>query len=381
MTIGRAHRVAGVAGITSLALACLIGCRQQTRAAAAYPTPGATESPRLAITATATPTAASVRDLPPQAPPKAILSLTTDLPCIVTLDGIEIGRLRRDSGDTFLVAPGRHLLAAVETDSQRSWARLIDTAVRQSTLASIRFVAQIEEEATGFRPEMPAIDFVAIKPGEFWMGSDKIPPNLAHEGPRHLVRISRPFEIGRSQVTQEQWRRVIRRNPTPWDLENTNQPVVNVSWEETQEFFLRLNRLDSYHLYRLPTEAEWEYACRAGRDRDAEQADEARRLGLGVNPGVAGPKQANAWGLFDMRGLVSEWCQDWYDQDYYRQSPAVDPTGPATGTNKVIRGGSLAMNAEGLRPAARASFLPTVKTVTIGFRVVRDTRRTSRDPR
>jgi formylglycine-generating enzyme required for sulfatase activity len=326
-----------------------------------------------AATATATP-AASVRDLPPQAPPKGILSLSTDLPCIVTLDGTEIGRLRRNSGDIFLVAPGRHLLAAVETDSQRSWATLVDIAERVSTQASIRFLPQVDEEASGFRPEMPAIDFVAVKAGEFWMGSARVPPNLPHEGPRHRVRISHSFQIGRFQVTQEQWKRVIRRNPTPWDMENNYQPVVNVSWEETQEFFLRLNRLAPSYLYRLPTEAEWEYACRAGRDRDAEQPDDVVRLGLGVNPAAAGTKQANAWGLFDMRGPVSEWCQDWYDKDYYSRSPDVDPAGPATGTNRVVRGGSLAMNAEGLRPAARASFLPTARTIFIGFRVVREVR-------
>jgi formylglycine-generating enzyme required for sulfatase activity len=288
------------------------------------------------------------------------------------LDGVEIGRLRRNSADTFLIAPGRHLLAAVETDSQRAWSRLIDVAERQRTEASIRFIAQAEEEATGFRPELPAIDFVAIKAGDFWMGSDRIPPNLPHEGPRHRVSISRPFEIGRFQVTQEQWKRVIRRNPTPWDMENNYLPVVNVSWEETQEFFKRLNRLDSSRLYRLPTEAEWEYTCRAGRDRDAEQPDEAPRFGPGANPAAAGTRQANTWGLFDMRGSVSEWCQDWYDQDFYRRSPAVDPTGPASGTNKVFRGGSFATNAEGLRPAARASYPPTVKAVYIGFRVVRE---------
>jgi formylglycine-generating enzyme required for sulfatase activity len=339
-------------------------------------TPQATKVAGSKVVALPSPIAISAepsRELPPQAP-KGTLSVTTDLPCIVTLDGVEIGRVRRDSGDTFLVAPGRHLLAAVETDSQRSWYKPVDVPERAHTDVSIRFVPQMEEEATGFRPEMPRLDFVAIKPGDFFMGTDKIPPYLPHESPRHRVWISRPFEIARFQVTQEQWKRVIRRNPTPWDMENNYQAVVNVSWEDTQEFFARLNGLDPYHRYRLPTEAEWEYACRAGHDQETEQPDEVvrRGLGFGVNPSSAGAKLANAWGLFDMRGLVSEWCQDWYDQDYYRRSPAVDPTGPSIGTNKVFRGGSFATNAEGMRPAARASFPPTTKTVYIGFRAVRE---------
>jgi formylglycine-generating enzyme required for sulfatase activity len=368
-THDRASGLAAAVRVASLLLVWVVACRQETPTRAARATPDATVSP----TAAATP-AASVGALPPQAPLKGILSVTTDLPCIVTVDGVEIGRLRRNSGDTFLVLPGRHLLAAVETDSQRSWASLVDVAVRERTEASIRFVPQMEEETTGFRPEMPAIDFVSIAAGEFWMGSGKVPPSLPHEGPRHRVRISRPFEIGRFQITQEQWKRVIRRNPTPWDLENNYQPVVNVSWEDTQEFLQRLNRLDSLHVYRLPTEAEWEYVCRAGSDRNAEPPDEGVRLGPGASPAAAGPKRANAWGLFDMRGPVSEWCQDWYDQSYYVRSPGVDPTGPPTGTNKVFRGGAFAVNAEGLVPGARASYPPTVKTTNIGFRVVREAR-------
>ena len=280
--------LAAAARVAILLLVFVGSCRHENRMPAGRAAPEATHVPTAAASVPAAPTAPAGA-LPPQASPQGILSLTTDLPCIVTLDGFEKGRLRRNSGDTFLVPPGRHLLAAVETDSQRSWARLIDVAERQRTEVSIRFVPPMEEEAAGFRPEMPAIDFVSIAPGEFWMGSDR-----PMEGERHRIRISRAFEIGRFQVTQEQWKRVMRRNPTPWDLENNYEPVVNVSWEETQEFLQRLSRLDPSRLYRLPTEAEWEYVCRAGRDRDAEPPEEETRRGFGMRSPAS--KKANAWG-------------------------------------------------------------------------------------
>jgi formylglycine-generating enzyme required for sulfatase activity len=176
--------------------------------------------------------------------------------------------------------------------------------------------------------------------------------------------------MGRALVTQEQWKRVIRRNPTPWDLENNYRPVVNVTWEETEEFFRRLETMDSYHRYRLPTEAEWERACRAGQDGDSlvvdEQAKQAARFGLAP----AAPKKPNPWGFFDMDGTNAEWCRDWYEP-YTTGPDTVDPVGPPSGYAKIFRGGAFATNADGLRPAARAWYSVTTHTIYIGFRVVR----------
>jgi virginiamycin B lyase len=300
-------------------------------------------------------------------PPLAALNLHSDRECVVTVDGVEKGRLRRNDGDMFLVSPGRHVVTAVEVDSGRSWTRLIDVSEGHGAVAEIRFTPQIEEEALGFEPTHPGIEFARILPGEFWMGDDKI--QFGQAGPRHRVRITRPFEIGRSLVTQEQWKRLMNRNPTPWELEGDDRPVVNVSWDETQEFLRRLDKMEPHYLHRLPTEAEWEYACRAGNESDALERDENVRSSFGLRQ--MPPKRANAWGLYDLGGTTSEWCQDWHGQEYYRVSPLEDPPGPRSGSNKVVKGGNFGSDPAGLRPAQRASYLPIQRSLTVGFRVVR----------
>jgi virginiamycin B lyase len=301
------------------------------------------------------------------APPLAGLSLRTDLECVVTIDGVEKGRLRRNDSDTFLVPPGRHVVTAVAVDSRRSWTRVVEVWETQSGYAEIQFTPQIEEEALGFEPTYPRIALVKIPPGEFWMGDDKL--QFGQAGPRHRVRITREFEIGANLVTQEQWKRVMNRNPTPWELEGDDRPVVNVSWDETQEFLRRLDDMEPYYEHRLPTEAEWEYACRAGNESDALERDENVRSSFGLRR--APPKRANAWGLYDLGGITSEWCQDWHGLEYYRVSPIEDPPGPRSGSSKVVKGGNFGSDVAGLRPAQRASFRPTERSVTVGFRVVR----------
>jgi streptogramin lyase len=321
----------------------------------------------------ASPTIEMVAEAQPEYIPKrpapvlATLNLHSDRECVVTVDGVEKGRLRRNDGDVFLVPPGRHLVTAVETDSGRSWTRLIDVSEVHGAVAEILFTPQIEEEALGFEPTNPGIAFARIPPGEFWMGDDKI--EFGQAGPRHRVRITRPFEIGRSLVTQEQWKRLMNRNPTPWELEGDDRPVVNVSWDETQEFLRRLDGLEPYALHRLPTEAEWEYACRAGNESDALERDQNVRSSFGIRQ--MPPRRANAWGLYDLGGTTSEWCQDWHGLEYYRISPLEDPPGPRSGTKKVVKGGNFGSDAAGLRPAQRASYLPINRSLSVGFRVVR----------
>jgi streptogramin lyase len=300
-------------------------------------------------------------------PPLVALNLHSDRECIVTIDGVEKGRLRRNDGDVFLVPPGRHVITAVEVDSGRSWTRLVDVSEGHGAVTEVRFTPQIDEEALGFEPTHPGIAFSRIPPGEFWMGDDKI--QFGQAGPRHRVRITRAFEIGRSLVTQEQWKRLMNRNPTPWELEGDDRPVVNVSWDETQEFLRRLDEMEPHYRHRLPTEAEWEYACRAGNQSDALERDENVRSSFGLRQ--IPPKRANAWGLYDLGGTTSEWCQDWHGQEYYRVSPLEDPSGPHSGSTKVVKGGNFGSDAAGLRPAQRASYPPIHRSLTVGFRVVR----------
>src|SRR5262245_46093006 len=179
-----------------------------------------------------------------------------------------------------------------------------------------------------------AIQFVKIAPGEFMMGcsTGDIDCN-DDERPQHRVQITKPFEIGKYEVTQAQWQSVMGSNPST--SKGDDRPVETVSKNDVQEFVTKLNAGNDGYQYRLPTEAEWEYAARAGSDEQyvggrlddiawyaANSEDETHPVGK---------KKPNAWGIYDMEGNVREWVADWYSRDYYSNSPAADPTGPAPG--------------------------------------------------
>jgi formylglycine-generating enzyme required for sulfatase activity len=176
-----------------------------------------------------------------------------------------------------------------------------------------------------------AMEFVKIAPGEFMMGCSvgDIDCN-EDERPIHHVQITKPFEMGKYEVTQAQWMSVMGSNPST--SKGEDRPVETVSKIDTQEFLDKLNsRNDGYH-YRLPTEAEWEYAARAGtKEPYAGRLDEiawyAGNSEDETHP--VGKKKPNAWGLYDMQGNVREWVADFYSANYYGRSPAADPTGPA----------------------------------------------------
>jgi formylglycine-generating enzyme required for sulfatase activity len=182
-------------------------------------------------------------------------------------------------------------------------------------------------------PAPPAMEFVKIAPGEFMMGcsAGDIDCN-DDEKPQHRVQITKPFEIGKYEVTQAQWQDVMGSNPST--MKGNDRPVETVTKVEAQDFLDRLNaRNDGYH-YRLPTEAEWEYAARAGTSDSyagslgdvAWYADNSEDE---THP--VGKKKPNAWGLYDMEGNVREWVADLYARNYYANSPVTDPTGPAVG--------------------------------------------------
>jgi len=189
------------------------------------------------------------------------------------------------------------------------------------------------------------MQLVLIPEGTFMMGS----PGGEGEGderPRHKVTISRPFYLQTTEVTQGQWRAVMGSNPSRF--KGDDRPVENINWEGIQEFIRRLNAKEGTDKYRLPTEAEWEYACRAGSEGKWAFGDDAKQLGeyawykgnSGKETHPVGKKRANAWGLYDMHGNVYELCQDRYNQVYYSGSPELDPQGPSSGEERVLRGGS-----------------------------------------
>ena len=219
------------------------------------------------------------------------------------------------------------------------------------------------------------MEMVLIPAGEFLMGS----PDSAFEKPQHRVRITKPFYLGKYPVRQWQWTVVMGNYPS--HFRGRNNPVEWVTWDDCQQFLDKLNA-DSHAeggKFQLPTEAQWEYACRAGsttrycfgddEDQLGEYAWYGGKLRRITHP--VGTKKPNAWGLYDMHGNVSEWCQDWYAKDYYAKSVTDDPTGPTSGLRRVHRGGGWDSLAKFCRSASRASDEPGSRGIDRGFRVAR----------
>ena len=222
-------------------------------------------------------------------------------------------------------------------------------------------------------------EFIYIPPGEFWMGSSK----SEDESPRHRVRLTRGYYMMTTPVTQGQWESLMKENPSCFKKAGPSAPVENVSWKEIQIFIERLNELDPGNNYRLPTEAEWEYACRAGtktafysgpitdpvgRDPNLDKVGWYRKNSGGSTHPV-GQKEPNNWGVYDMHGNVWEWCNDWYGS--YPDGSVTDPTGPATGWDRVCRGGSWISIPVGCRSARRIHYMPSNKINLCGFRLVK----------
>ena len=211
--------------------------------------------------------------------------------------------------------------------------------------------------------------FKLIPAGMFMMGSEN---GDSEERPVHHVSISQPFYMGKYEVTQEQWQAVMGTNPS--HFQGAKLPVENVSWNDAQGFINKLNEMDAGYKYGLPTEAEWEYACRAGTTGDyAGNLDDMAwyldNSGHQTHP--VGQKQPNAWGLYDMHGNVWEWCQDWQHENY-NGAPADESAWLSGGKQKerVLRGGSLADDAQASRSAARDWDAPDGRDDYSGFRVV-----------
>jgi formylglycine-generating enzyme required for sulfatase activity len=219
------------------------------------------------------------------------------------------------------------------------------------------------------------IEFVLIPAGEFLMGSDREKDPATHdaETPQHPVRISKPFYLGTYEVTLAEWDAVMGNNPP--NPEGGGIPVIFVSWGDAQEFVTRLNEKEGHTRYRLPTEAEWEYAARAGSTGAYSFGDDADSFDryawyTGNSGGKAHPvgqKEANAWGLYDMYGNVFEWVHDWNGR--YADAPAIDPEGPSSGSYRMFRGGSWNVDAKYCRSASRYAFDSNIRDDFLGFRL------------
>ncbi len=221
------------------------------------------------------------------------------------------------------------------------------------------------------------LELVYIPSGTFLMGSPSYEKGRdPNEGPQHEVTISRPFYMSKYEITQEQWFAVMNVKPSVYG--GSNYPVDAVSWEDCNHFIEELNKLNIGN-FRLPTEAEWEYACRAdSTERFYWGEDESNTeinnyawnwFNSRHSPQTVGGKSPNDWGLYDMSGNQNEWCADWYTE--YNSSSVIDPQGPNEGENRVVRGGFFD-SIGGCRSAARDSANPKIGIETISFRIVRD---------
>lgn len=220
-----------------------------------------------------------------------------------------------------------------------------------------------------------SLKLVLIPAGSFMMGSPFGESGRDDdEGPQHRVTISRPFYMGVYEVTQAQYQAVTGGNPSSFS--GRNNPVETVSWNDATNFCKALSRKTG-KTFRLPTEAEWEYACRAGTSTrfcfGDSDSDLGRYAWYGSNSGSkahpVGQKKANAFGLYDMHGNVWEWCSDWY-ADSYANAKTDDPQGPASGTARVMRGGPWYTVPQRCRSATRSRVAPDYRFFSFGFRVV-----------
>ncbi len=242
--------------------------------------------------------------------------------------------------------------------------------------------------------------FVLIPPGEFDMGStdEEVAKlleeakatkqtswyidSLPSEAPKHRVRITKPFYLGRCEVTQTEYERVVGSNPSQLKG-NPTHPVEMVSWDDASAFCRKLGALPQEQAaraeYRLPTEGEWEHACRAGTTMPWYSGDDVEALeehawlknNAGGKTHPVGQKSPNAWGLYDMHGNVWEWCQDWFGDRYYATSPLDDPPGVSGGSIRVHRGGGWHAVASGGRASCRGRDAPGNRGGSLGFRLAR----------
>lgn len=288
--------------------------------------------------------------------------------------------------DEPVATPVRFPLDRIEAGlAQLAWAEKLDTPLQISNSRGMRLIL--------------------IPPGQYVRGSPEDEPHRRDNETQHKVTLTKPFRMSVTEVTQKQWHSVMGRTlqeqadldremmvpGSLWQLtrfgEGDDYPIYLVSWQEAQEFCRRLTvieqnagRISPDQVYRLPTEAEWEYACRAGSTRRFHFGDSEAYLPRAewtASPDPEDPirlhpvaqKLPNAWGLYDMAGNVGEWCADWLGD--YPQGPVIDPTGPEDGESRVIRGRRAArLPADNARSALRWGGPPEIRIPMIGFRVV-----------
>jgi formylglycine-generating enzyme required for sulfatase activity len=283
------------------------------------------------------------------------------------MQGCVLAREAGPPGDRSLLPPGGVAAHALNEDSPSAGTK---AEARESSAT---------EPSRGIANSL-GMKLVLIPAGEFMMGS---PVNETgrggDEGPQHKVRISRPFYMAATEVTQKHWRAVMDKKGDNY-FKGDDLPMERMTWDEAQEFCQKLSAREG-RTYRLPTEAEWEYACRAGTTTRYSFGDDESRLGEyawcyangGSKTHPVGLKKPNPWGLYDMHGNVLEWCSDWYARGYGVKDPntaVVDPTGPEKGAHRVLRGGCWCDPPHSCRSARKEKTGPQGRIDLLGLRPV-----------
>ncbi len=256
--------------------------------------------------------------------------------------------------------------------AQESWDRWV--TVTENKLPRWKVLPNQPELGTYWRDLRTEMEFIWVPGGEFEMGN-LFGGGFGNEKPVHEVALS-GFWLGRYPVTQEEWVKVMDSEPL-YRKEGARYPVEKVSWEDAQAFIKRMNA-DEEDRFRLPTEAEWEYAARSGGRREeyagGNEVDQvawhSKNSGGVVHP--VGTKAPNGLGLYDMSGNVLEWCEDWFDEEYYKKVPSANPKGPPKGSYRVLRGGSWDSAPNYVRTVARNYWEPDNRDFYTGFRLVRN---------
>ncbi len=219
---------------------------------------------------------------------------------------------------------------------------------------------------------------ILLPAGTFTMGGDWDAEQAdENELPKHTVKFSTPFYVGAYPVTQSQWKTVMSSNPSHFT--GDDRPVECVSHGDAQAFIDTLNKLEDTTAYQLPTEAQWEYAARAGSQSTYCYGPEKRKLtdyawfrhNSGQETHPVGQLHHNAWGLYDMHGNIHEWCADWFERSYYEKSPVLSPTGPVKGLARSLRGGDWGSEEWYCRCAIRSLSSPDRRSPKVGFRIVK----------
>lgn len=260
----------------------------------------------------------------------------------------------------------------------RRFRTLVLGAVAAMVLTALCSCPGPGEPTPGETRTFDGMEFQWCPAGSFAMGSPGMEAGAYPDETLHEVTLSMGFWLGKCEVTQARWEAVMGVNPSYYP--GAERPVESVSWEDIQDYLLILNATTSGGTYRLPTEAEWEYACRAGTTtryywgNDDALTDIDAYAWYAANSNneshPVGEKLPNGWGLYDMTGNVDELCQDWYGQ--YPEGPVTDPQGPDVGETRVARGGDWGIGARGCRCAWRDSQEnPNVGYEAVGFRLLR----------